>query len=111
VVARLARGELRISIVLVGGGEVGLEAVPSSCVGYATASFVASFREHARSEDEVVRNSDDLGGSVRSASGIGNVNGFFDLMEEGFDRFVGVIRLFHGGIVVLDVGGGGVRRP
>jgi hypothetical protein len=45
-----------------------------------------------------------LGGSVGRASSIGNVDGFFDLMEEGFDRFVGVVRLFHGGIVVLDIG-------
>jgi hypothetical protein len=105
LVARLAQGELQISIVLVGGGKVGLEVVPSSCVGYATAPFTACLREHARCEDEVVQNSDDLGGSVGSASGIRNVDGFFDLMEEGFDRFVGVVRLFHGGIVVLDVGG------
>jgi hypothetical protein len=95
---------LRISIVLVGGGEVGLEVVLSSCLAYATAPFAACFREHARCEDEVVQNSDDLGGSVGSASGIGNVHGFFDLMEGGFDRLVGVVRLFYGGIVVLDVG-------
>jgi hypothetical protein len=88
----------------VGGGEVSFEVVPSLCVGDAAAPYATGFREHAGCEDEVVQNSNDLEGSVGRASSIGNVDGFFYLMEEGFDRFVGVVRLFHGGIVVLDVG-------
>jgi hypothetical protein len=67
--------------------------------------FAACFWEHVCCKDEVVKDRDNLGGSVGGIGGIGNIDEFFDLIEEGFGRLVGVVRLFHCSIVVLYIGG------
>jgi hypothetical protein len=40
---------------------------------------------------------------VGGIGGIGQVDRLFDLMEEGLDGFICVVRGFHGGVVVLDI--------
>jgi hypothetical protein len=68
----------------------------------ATAPFATRFGEHASGEHEVVRNIHNLPSGVGVVGGGGNI--IFDLVDESFDRLVGIVagREALGGVISSD---------
>ena len=89
-----------------GQGEVCLEICPILVGVVLALPGFATVQEHAGCEEELKGGGDDLGGGLGSISGGGIVEGVFDLVEEAFDRLIGIVGSLEGGIVVLEVGCG-----
>jgi hypothetical protein len=64
VVTGLVRGGLRLSVLLVGNSEIGLEVDPRVLLEGVTAPLSTGFGEHASGKDKVVSDGDNLPGGI-----------------------------------------------
>jgi hypothetical protein len=60
-------------------------------------------------KDELVRNVEDLSGGIRGLPGSCKFNYVFNLLVEHFDGLIDIARLFHGAVVVVQIGRGDLR--
>ena len=84
-------------------GEVCLEIGPSLVGVVLALPGFSIVQEHAGCEEELKGGGDDLGGGLGSIDGSGIVEGVFDLVEEAFDRLIGIVGGLEGDVVVLEV--------
>ena len=86
-----------------GQGEIRLENGPSLvCVRLALPGC-AIVQEHASCEEEPKCGDDNLGRGIGSTAGSGIVEDIFDLVEETFDRLIGIVGGIYSDVVVLGV--------
>ena len=86
-----------------GQGEVCLEIVPSLFGVVLALPGFSIVQEHAGCEEDLKGGSDNLGRGIGSISGGGIVEGVFDLVEEAFDRLIGIVGGLEGDVVVLEI--------
>ncbi len=94
------------AILLIGDGEINFELWPRFVSGGLSFPEFAVIHKYSRAKDELVCNAEDLLGGVRSLAGGGEFDGIFDLLVEYFDWLAYVARLFHGNIVLVEIGRG-----
>jgi hypothetical protein len=93
-------------VLLIGDGKINFELWPRFVVGGLSFPEFAIIRKYTRAKDKLICNAENLLGGVRGLAGGGKFDGIFDLLVKYFDRLVDVARLFHGDIILVEIGRG-----
>ena len=94
-------GGLQLPPLLVGSCKEFLEACPGLVVSWLAPPEFAVVIEESGLEQELESHYDNLGRGVGRVSGGGVVHRIFDLIDEGFERLIAVVRIPESRAVVL----------